>query len=157
MGFNEKWRAFVRRSIWIYPPFLFSGIRVKCLSKEPLVYRTSLKKRWWNQNAVGTHFGGSLFAMTDPFHMLILMEGLGPDFVVWDEASTIEYIKAGRGRVSAEFSIPPERVEEIRAECGDSAIHPQFLIELKDDEGILLARVTKTLYVRKKRKKTQEA
>ena len=29
--------------------------------------RVELRQRWYNRNYVGTHFGGSLFAMTDPF------------------------------------------------------------------------------------------
>lgn len=155
MGFNKKWLALVRRNIWLYPPFLFSGIRVKCLSKDPLSYRTTLHKRWWNQNAVGTHFGGSLFAMTDPFHMLILMDSLGSDYIVWDQASTIEYLKAGKKSVSASFAIPEDQVQAIREQADKETTYPEFVIELKDTEGLLLARVTKTLYVRKKRRTPQ--
>jgi acyl-coenzyme A thioesterase PaaI-like protein len=155
MGFNKKWLALVRRNIWLYPPFLFSGIAVKCLSKAPLSYRTTLRKRWWNQNAVGTHFGGSLFAMTDPFHMLILMDALGPDYIVWDQASTIEYIKPGKKPVSATFSIPDEQVQSIREQAELDTLHPEFVIELKDTDSVLIARVTKTLYVRKKRRAPQ--
>ena len=153
MGFGTRWRRMVRRLIWIYPPFLFSGIGVKCLSKKPLSYRTTLKKRWWNQNAVGTHFGGSLFAMTDPFFMLILMEELGKEFVVWDQKSTIEFIKAGTKPVFAEFAIPAERVEAIRSECTTSPIHPEFTVEIADAEGTVVARVTKTIYVRRRKKR----
>ncbi len=153
MSFSERWRRFVRRWIWIYPPFLFSGIGVRCVSKDPLVYRTTLKCRFWNQNAVGTHFGGSLFAMTDPFYMLILMEALGRDYVVWDQASTIEYIKAGKRKVSALFEIPEERIEALRVEAEEGPIRPVFTVEIKDDNGEVIARVHKTLYVRLKRKK----
>ena len=50
-----------------------------------------MKLRFWNANDVGTHFGGSLFAMTDAF--------LGSDYVVWDKAASIGYRKPGRGTV----------------------------------------------------------
>jgi acyl-coenzyme A thioesterase PaaI-like protein len=156
MGFSEKWRSMIRRNIWLYPPFLFSGIGVKCLCKTPLSYRTTLRKRWWNQNAVGTHFGGSLFAMTDPFHMIILMEALGPDYVVWDQKSTIEYLKPGRKSVSATFSIPEERIQQIREQADSGTLHPEFVVELKDTDGLLIARITKTLYVRQNRRALQE-
>ena len=152
MSFSERWRRIVRRLIWIYPPFLFSGIGVRCLSKEPLVYRTTLKCRFWNQNAVGTHFGGSLYAMTDPFYMLILMEALGKDYVVWDQASTIEYLHAGRKKVSAHFEIPPEKVEAIRLQANEETIRPVFTVEIKDEDDTVVARVHKTIYVRKKRR-----
>jgi acyl-coenzyme A thioesterase PaaI-like protein len=104
---------------------------------------------------VGTHFGGSLFAMTDPFHMLILMEALGSDYIVWDQASTIEYIKPGKKPVSATFSIPDEQVQSIREQAELDTLHPEFVIELKDTDSVLIARVTKTLYVRKKRRAPQ--
>ena len=37
-----------------------------------------------NQNYVGSHFGGGLFSMTDPFYMLMLMNVLGSEYLVWD-------------------------------------------------------------------------
>lgn len=54
---------------------------------------------------MGTHFGGSLYAMCDPFYMWILMENLGKDFIVWDKAATIRFKKPGTGTVNAEFEI----------------------------------------------------
>ena len=141
----------IRRLIWLYPPFLFSGISIRILSTKPLVYRSSLKCRWWNRNSVGTHFGGSLFAMSDPFYMLILMDSLGSGYVVWDKSSRIEYLKPGKGRVSAEFSISQERLEEICREATSGPVHPEFVVEIKEDDGTCLARITKTLYVRKRR------
>ncbi len=56
-----------------------------------------MKLRWWNANYVGTHFGGSLFAMTDAFYMLMLMANLGRDYIVWDKAASIRYRKTGEG------------------------------------------------------------
>ena len=151
MSFRERWRRILRRMIWIYPPFLFSGIRVRCLSQAPLVYRTTLKKRFWNQNAVGTHFGGSLYSMTDPFFMLILMEALGEDYIVWDQASSIEFIKAGKRPVSALFELSEAQIQAARAEAEEGPTRPVYTVEIKDDEGVVYARVHKTLYIRKKR------
>ncbi len=34
-----------------------------------------------NTNCVGTHFGGSLYSMCDPFYMFLLLENLGTDYV----------------------------------------------------------------------------
>ena len=152
MSFRERWRRILRRMIWIYPPFLFSGIRVRCLSQAPLVYRTTLKKRFWNQNAVGTHFGGSLYSMTDPFFMLILMEALGEDYIVWDQASSIEFIKAGKKPVSALFELSEAQIQAARAEAEEGPTRPVYTVEIKDDEGVVYARVHKTLYIRKKRR-----
>jgi len=52
----------VRRLINFWPPFLFSGIRVKSIAPDWRQISVELRLRWWNRNAVGTLFGGSLFA-----------------------------------------------------------------------------------------------
>ena len=150
MKLSHRKRRLLARLIGLYPPYLFSGISVKLLSKSPLRYRTTLRRRFWNQNAVGTHFGGSLYSMTDPFFMLILMDGLGEDFIVWDQASNIEYLKAVREPVSATFEIAPSTVEDLRAQAKGKTIRPVFEVEVKTASGEVVAKVKKTLYIRKK-------
>ncbi len=61
--------------------------------------------RPWNRNYVGSHFGGSLFAMTDPFWMLLALHALGSDYIVWDQAGEIAFARPGRGTVAAEFHL----------------------------------------------------
>src|SRR5690606_34555241 len=86
----------------LWPPYLFSGVRVTGLTPDFRRARVELRQRWYNRNYVGTHFGGSLFAMTDPFWMLLAMRRLGPDYLVWDRQGTISFEKPGRGTVVAE-------------------------------------------------------
>ena len=38
--------------------------------------------RFYKCNYVGTHFGGSLYSTCDPFYMLMLINILGPDYIV---------------------------------------------------------------------------
>jgi len=57
--------AFKRRLSW-YPPFLGAGIRVERVSDDFLEIDVAMGLRWFNRNYVGTQFGGSLYAMTDP-------------------------------------------------------------------------------------------
>ena len=110
-----------------------------------------MKLRFWNRNYVGTHFGGSLYAMADPFFMLILIEQLGPGFVVWDKAATVRFKRPGRGRVRAHFHIPPAEIESIRSRAlSEPKVEPVFTVEVKDDEGTTIAEIEKVLYVRKK-------
>ena len=154
---SKLWHRLVRRWIGLYPPMLFAGIRVRRLGTGPLRYRTELRRRWWNANAVGTHFGGALFTMADPFHMLILIEALGRDFVVWDQESRIEFLVAARKPVHAILEISPEDIERIRHEASSETIHPEFIVPIVDQNDRLIARVTKTLYVRKKRRVTDKA
>src|SRR5437868_13852984 len=86
----------LRRGVNLWPPFLGAGIRVKRIASDMKAIDVEMKLRWWNANYVGTHFGGSLFAMTDAFYMLMLMANLGRDYIVWDRAASIRYRKPGK-------------------------------------------------------------
>jgi len=134
----------------LYPPFLGAGIRVK-ISKDIKTVDVSMKLTFWNRNYVKTHFGGSLYAMCDPFFFFLLMENLGRDYIVWDKSASIIFRKPGTGKVHARFFIPEERYEEIRklAEGGE-AINPEFSIDVVDDQGVVIATVGKIIYIRKK-------
>lgn len=135
----------------LWPPFLFTGIHVTCISDDWRHVRVELRMRPWNRNFVGTHFGGSLFAMTDPFRMIPMLQCLGHDYIVWDKAGAIEFVKPGRGTVSAEFHIDDAMLDEIRAA---TASGEKFLrwyqAEVIDAGGEVVARVRKQLYVRRK-------
>ena len=136
-------------SLW--PPFLGAGIRVKRISRDFTEVDVEMKLRVWNQNYVGVHFGGSLYAMTDPFYMLMLMENLGREYIVRDKAATIRFKRPGRGRVRAAFRITREQIDAIRAEADREAkVEPVFQVRVIDAEGTLVAEVEKTLYVRRK-------
>ena len=110
-----------------------------------------MKLRWWNANYVGTQFGGSLFAMADPFYMLMLMANLGRDYIVWDKAATIRYRKPGKGTVRADFRLSDSQIEEIREKLKTlPKYEPVFAVEIKDETGVVIAEVEKVLHVRKK-------
>src|SRR5690606_37587129 len=111
-----------------------------------------LRMRPWNRNYVGTHFGGSLFAMTDPFWMLMVLNTIGDDYIVWDKAATIEFEKPGRGTVGAEFRLEDATLDELRAAAavGDKImrwLHTQVC----HASGDVVATLRKQLYVRRKR------
>jgi hypothetical protein len=110
-----------------------------------------MKLRFWNANYVGTHFGGSLFAMTDPFYMLMLIANLDRDYIVWDKAATVRYRKPGKGTVRAEFRLSDNQIEDIREKLKRlPKYEPVFSVEVKDEAGIVIAEVEKVLHVRKK-------
>jgi len=94
--------------------------------------------------------------MTDPFHMLILIEALGDEFVVWDQLSQIEFISAVRVPVHAVLEVSTEEVERIRSAATDAPMNPIFVVPIVDDNERVIARVTKTLYVRRKRRRAQD-
>jgi uncharacterized protein DUF4442 len=150
LGGRKDHRA-LRRWINLWPPFLGMGIRIKHIADDMKSINVEMKLRWWNANYVGTHFGGSLFAMTDPFYMLMLMANLGRDYIVWDKAATIRYRKPGKGTVCAKFRLTDAQLDDIRDKLKTlPKYEPVFTIEVKDKEGTVIAEVEKLLYVRLK-------
>jgi hypothetical protein len=85
--------------------------------------------------------------MTDPFYMLMLAANLGEEYVVWDKAASIRYRKPGKGRVRAEFRLTEEKLAEIRAAVKtDGRYDVRFLVEIKDEEGGVVAVVERVIY-----------
>ncbi|HBK47321.1 MAG TPA: tetrameric acyl-CoA thioesterase [Xanthomonadaceae bacterium] len=140
-----------RLGLNLWPPYLFTGIHVAAISADYRHARVELRMRPWNRNYVGTHFGGSLFSMTDPFWMLLAMHNLGRDYYVWDKAGSIEFVKPGRGTVVARFDLDEAVLEEIRqATAGGEKCLRWFENEVVDAGGEVVARVRKQLYVKRK-------
>ena len=142
---------FLDRLINFYGPFLGAGVKLEKMTKDFRHARVSMKLTFYNKNYMGTQFGGSLYAMTDPWYMLMLIKNLGPDYIVWDKAATVNFRKPGRGKVVAEFNLTEEHLEEIRATLvTQNKMDYVFKVEIKDKEGKLIAEVDKVLYIRKK-------
>ena len=141
----------LRHGMNLWPPFLFTGIHVTEISPDWRRARVELRMRPWNRNYVRTHFGGSLFAMADPFWMLLLMHRLGPDYYVWDRSGAIEFIKPGRGTVATSFTVDDAILDTVRAATADGGKYLHwFENEVHDPSGDVVARVRKQIYVRRK-------
>jgi acyl-coenzyme A thioesterase PaaI-like protein len=143
-------RRWLLRLLNLYPPFLGAGIRVR-VSPDLRTFRVRMRLTAWNRNYVGTHFGGSLYSLCDPFFMLILVDALGPDYLVWDKEATIRFRRPGKGTVHATFHVPAERIAEIRdAADRDGKVEPVFRAEVVDERGEVVAEVEKRLWVRRR-------
>jgi hypothetical protein len=139
----------------LWPPYLGAGVRIVEITPDFRSIKVEMKLRFWNRNYVGTHFGGSLYAMADPFFMLILMENLGKNYVVWDKAATIRFKKPGRGRVHAHFIVSGAEIETIREQADhQEKVEPQFQVKIYDSVGDVVAEVDKLLFVRRKKAST---
>ena len=140
-----------RRYLSLYAPYRGAGIRMSYLSPDFRIAEMQLRLRWSNQNAFGTHFGGSLYSMCNPIHVLMLVHILGSGYIVWDTEGTIRFRKPGRGVVTARFEMPRETSDEIQRQADQGqVVRPEFTIQIMDEEGDVVAEVVKTLYVRKK-------
>lgn len=135
----------------IYPPYFGTGITVKQISPDYREVIVQMKRRWYNTNYVKTHFGGSLYAMTDPFYMLMLIQILGKDYVVLDKSANIDFIKPGKNTVTAKFLITDDHLKDILENTaeGQKYLHT-FELKIEDENNELVALVTKVLYIRKK-------
>ena len=141
----------LRHALNLWPPFLFTGIHVSDIADDFRYARVELRMRPWNRNYVGTHFGGSLFAMTDPFWMLMLLHAIGDDHIVWDRAGAIEFDKPGRGTVTAEFRLDDEVLDDLRAAtAGGGKVLRWFDTPIHDAGGDVVAHVRKQTYLRRK-------
>ena len=135
----------------LYPPYLGAGVRVRHIGDDFRDIHVSMGLGWYNRNYVGTQFGGSLYSMVDPFYMLMLMENLGRQYIVWDKAADIDFIAPGKGPVFARFHIDQTLLDDIRQHTADGDKYlPTLQVDIHDGAGTLVARVEKTLYVRLK-------
>ena len=141
-----------RRILNLWPPLIGAGIRIISWSDDYRFARARLKLRWWNKNAHGTQFGGSIFAMTDLMFTSMLMGSLGNQYYVWDKHADINFIKPGRGSLFVDFVISEDKLAAIieATKEGEKAF-PEFIVNVLDAEGEVVARVRRVLYVRKKK------
>lgn len=149
-GQNERFRKRIRRINW-YPPYRGMGIRVVSVSDDFTRFEVQLRQTWYNRNLFGTHFGGCLYAMCDPFFVFILTMNLGRDYIVWDQSAGIRFVKPASGTITGIFEVPPARIEAIRREIDEVGRHRyHFEADLVNAAGEAVARVSKEVYVRAK-------
>ncbi len=147
---QPKFEKLIRR-INLYPPYLGMGVRVRSWSEDYTRFEVELRARWYNRNLFGTHFGGSLYAMSDPFYVFIVTLNLGGDYIVWDKAACIDFLRPAKGTIRGVFEIAGRRLAAMRAEVDEAGRKTfQFETELLDEAGEAVARVRKEVYVRAK-------
>ena len=151
LGMQKLIKRHFRYFLNCWPPFWGAGIRVTRLQPDWRAIDVELKLRRWNANFVGTHYGGSLYSMADPFYMLMLIENLGRNYIVWDKSATIRFRKPGKGTMTASFRLSEEQLSRIRLalETQDK-IETTFVVEVKDEAGNVVAEVQKLLHISRK-------
>lgn len=151
-------RPWVIKFMSFWPPFVGAGVHVKKVAPNFDYIDVEMKLRFWNSNYVGTHFGGSMYSMTDPFIMLILIQKLGRDYIVWDKAATIRFKKPGKGRIRARFTVTESELASIKEQAAkEYKVEPVFVVQILDEQNEVVAEVEKILYVRRKDKTKESA
>lgn len=134
----------------LFPAYRGTGGRITYIAADFSEVRVKLRLSWRTRNYVGTIFGGSLYGAVDPVYMIMLIKLLGRDYVVWDKAAEIRFLKPGRETLYATFKIGQPDVAEIRSAAAQGPIDRIFTVDLVDRGGTSHAHVIKTLYIRQK-------
>lgn len=135
----------------LFPAFRGTGARVTYIADDWKEVRVRLPLTWRTRNYVGTIFGGSLYGAGDPFYMIMLIQVLGPGYVVWDKAATIRFRRPGRTTLHARFVLTDDEIAEIRRllETADRTDRV-YVVELSDAAGVVHATVEKVVQVRRR-------
>jgi acyl-coenzyme A thioesterase PaaI-like protein len=133
----------------LWPCIRGTGGRVTYIAPDWSELQVKLPLNWRTRNYVGTIFGGSLYASVDPFLMLMLIERLGRDYVVWDKAASIRFRKPGTSTLHATFTVDDDQVADIRAEvdAAGGTLDRSWTVDLVDVDGVVHASVEKVLYI----------
>ncbi len=147
---ENQMRKIIRR-VSLYPPYLGAGIKLKNVNKDFTRFEVQMKMHWYNRNIFGTHFGGSLYAMSDPFFVFIVMNFLGKEYIVWDKSAKIDFKKPGKGTVKAVFEISNDKLAELKKDADEKGKNTYFFkTEVKNSDNETVAVVEKEIYVKKK-------
>lgn len=148
---NKLFKRHIRKLVNLWPPILGAGIRVRRWDADWRAIDVEMPLRFWNANFVGTHYGGSLYSLVDPFYMLMLIENLGPSYIVWDKSANIRFRKPGTGTVSASFRLTEAQLDEVRTALQTAdKIDRTFNVEIKGKDDTVIAEVQKVIHVSKK-------
>ena len=129
-----------------------AGIRIKQHSIEGNSYLVEMKLRWYNRNVAGTHFGGSLYSMCDPFFVFAAYSHFGDEYIIWDKSASIDFVSPGKGTVTGLFEISEDRLITMKEEVDRVGKQTfQFEAEILNAEKRIVARIKKEIYIRKKR------
>ena len=148
---ESRYSAWYRRSINFWPCIWCTGGKITFVSGDFKELHVRLRLGIRTRNRVGTVYGGSIYSSVDPYFMLMFMQILGKDFVVWDKGASVKFIRPITGEVKCRFLITDELVETVRAEISANG---QYVFELplqyEDADRKVYATFTKTVYTASK-------
>ncbi len=142
----------LKRIMHFWPPLWFTGISFEHISPDYRHIRVAMAFRFYNKNLHGLQYGGNLYSMTDPCHIMMILRNLGPTYRVLDKGASIDFIRPGLSKVTADCMITEADLEDIKANTvnGDKYFK-DFEIEIKDANNEIVAKVIKKMYIRKKK------
>ena len=138
----------LRIGLNFFPAYRRSGGKAIYVSDDWKEVQIKLPLNWRTRNYVGSVFGGSMYSAVDPIYMLQLIKLLGKNYIVWDKAATIKFLKPIRNTVYARFLIKDEILNEIRKKVTKETSYDIVLnVEYTDKTGSVYAIIEKTLFI----------
>jgi acyl-coenzyme A thioesterase PaaI-like protein len=148
---ESRQTRFARWGFNFFPAYRGTGARITYIAADWREVHVRLPLSWRTRNYVGTIFGGSLYGAVDPVYMIMLIKALGPEYLVWDKAATIRFIRPGRETLYAEFKITEAEVAALRAEVERAGkVEREYSVDLVNASGEVHARCDKLLSIRKR-------
>jgi len=146
---NENFKSKIKRLVFnLFPAIRGTGVWISFISDDWRELHIRLPLSWRTRNYVGTVFGGSIYASTDPFYMIQLMKILGKEYIVWDKAAQIKFKRPIKKSVFARFLITDEILNEIKENVELNNTYTIDLpVSLQDKEAIVYAEIIKTIYI----------
>ena len=147
--FKRPWLFKTLMNVWA--PYRGAGVRIVEVAPNFGRIVVELREKRGNRNALGTHFGGSLYSMCDPFYLLMFISRLGKDYVVWDKAAKIDFERPGKGTVRAVFALGDADFAAVHRETENGARYtPTYTVDVLNGEGKRVAHVEKLLYFKRR-------
>ena len=132
-------------------PLWFTGIGFDYISPDFRHIRITMGLRFYNKNLHGIQYGGNLYSMTDPCHIMMVLRNLGPGYRVLDKGAKIDFIKPGTSKVTADCIITEKDLADIKEKTASNEKYfKNFSVDITGEKGDVVARVVKTVYIRKK-------
>ena len=136
-----------------FPAYRRTSGRITYIAGDLYEIRVKLPLNWKTRNYVGSLFGGSMYGAIDPIYMIMLIKLLGPEYIVWDKAATIQFKKPGQQTLYARFVVSKEELEDVRRRLTtEPSLNRTYQVDLTDSDGEVYASFEKTLYMRRKEK-----
>ena len=132
----------------LFPAYRGTGARITNIKPDWSEISVKVPLNWRTRNYVGVIYGGSMYGAVDPLHMMMLLNRLDDEYVVWDKAASIDFEKPGRDTLYGTCRITDEEIAAIKADLRDQeSTERVYTVRLTDEDGTVHAVIRKTVYI----------
>ena len=133
----------------ISPMYRRTTAKIESVSDDLTEIKIKIPKSYKNLNYAKTIFGGSMFSATDPIFMVQLVELLGPNYIIWDKSSTINFKKPAVSDAYSVFTFSHDEIKEIKKSVNNQKkMDIVKTVHITNSDGsVVFAEVSKKIYI----------